>query len=80
MDNPLFNVHPKIYILTISEDPDEIQNNAPMHQGLQYMHTFNQPSGMALHDNLDLKIPMGNPIPIVSVHTGKSTRMQMVYK
>ena len=70
--------------LANSEDPDEMQHIAAFHQGLHCMLRLKQPSGTEIHNNLEtstcnpLKYKMGNPILIVSICMGKSTRTQRV--
>ena len=73
-------------MLANSEDPDEMQNNAAFHQGLQCLLRINQPSGTEIDHNLEnstcdpLKYKMGNRILIVSACMGRSTRLQRVKK
>ena len=57
--------------LAISEDPDEMQQNAAFHQGLHCLLRLKQPSGMEIHHNLEnstcdlLNFKMDHPILIL---------------
>ena len=70
--------------LANSEDPDEMQYNAALHQGLHCLLRLKQPLGTEIHHNLEnstcdlLKYIMGSPMPIVSKFMGKRIRIQRV--
>ena len=58
--------------------------SAPLsfHQGLQCSLRINQPSGTEIHHNLENSTCdlLGNPIFVVSICMGRSTRIQRVKK
>ena len=72
--------------LANSEDPDKMQHNAALHQGLHCLLRLKQASGtdaIIIHylekSTFDpLKYTMSNPILIVSICMGKSIRIQRV--
>ena len=50
--SPLNTVSLLTSILVISEDPDEMQHYAALHQGLHCWQGLKQPSGAEIHHNL----------------------------
>ena len=71
-------VTPKTGILANNEYQDEMQHNAAFYQGLHYLLRFKQPSGIEIHNHLEISIydpfkyTMGSPILFVSLCMGKS--------
>ena len=67
-----------------AEDADEMQHDAAFHQGLHCLFRSKQPSQIEIHHNEEtstcdpLKYKMGNPILIVLICMGKSTRIQRI--
>ena len=65
-----------------SEDPDEMQHYAAVHQGLHCLLRFKEPSRTEIHHNLEnsisdpLKCTMGSPLLMINM--GKSIRIQRV--
>ena len=67
--------------LANSEDPDEMQHNVALHQGLHCLLRLKQPSGTEINPNLEnspwdpLKNTMDSPIFIVSIFMRKFIRI-----